>query len=170
MEAVQIEVQSFVDKFSHLTSLGYNTNIHFKRYHGRMFVNFEAELGVFNQLPTPLTHTLVSHHQQQQLKPSKARRISRRGEARHQLDENNQNENKISNVAATNLGLDSGCNSDKNDKCTEVVYNGKSSSSTALDTVVHSSTDEKANSDSTIDNSFVVCSSSPSLHETILIF
>ena len=49
MAAVQIEIQSFVDKFAHLLSLGYNTHLHFNSYNGAVFVNFQAELVVITQ-------------------------------------------------------------------------------------------------------------------------
>ena len=78
MGATQIEVQSFVDKFSHLSSLGYNANLEFKSYQGDISVTFQANLGMFNQLPQPLTHILSQH----QVKPSIVRRRIRRKHAR----------------------------------------------------------------------------------------
>ena len=75
MASVQIEIQSFVDKFAHLSSLGYNNNLHFNSYNDVVFVNFQAELGVVNAEPRLLTCVLT-----RPVKPSKVRRSARRDE------------------------------------------------------------------------------------------
>ena len=92
MASAQIEIQSFVDKFAHLTSLGFNTNIHFNSYEGRIFVNFQADIGMFTQPPKPLAHTLLV--QQHNMKPSKIRRYARREENRH-IHENNESNTAV---------------------------------------------------------------------------
>ena len=81
MAAVQIEIQSFMDKFAHLS----NSNLHFNSYNGAVFVNFQAELGVVNAEPRPLTCVLT-----RPVKPSKVRRSARRDEA--QTNQNVTNE------------------------------------------------------------------------------
>ena len=85
MASVQIEIQSFVDKFAHLSSLGYNNNLHFNSYNDVVFVNFQAELGVVNAEPRLLTCVLT-----RPVKPSKVRRSARRDESR--INKNVRNE------------------------------------------------------------------------------
>ena len=47
MAAVGYELQSFLEKFAHLSRLDVNTNLHFDSFNGKIFVNFQAELGYF---------------------------------------------------------------------------------------------------------------------------
>ena len=91
MASAQVEIQYFVDKFAHLTSLGFNTNIQFNSYEGRISVIFQADLGMFTQPPQPLAHTLLVQHQ---MKPSKMRRYARREENRH-LHEKNESSSAV---------------------------------------------------------------------------
>ena len=78
MAAAQIEVQSFIDKFSHLSSQGYIAYLNFSCNHGKISVSFQAELGFMHGAPEPLTPFLT-----QQLKPSQVRRFNRRYESRN---------------------------------------------------------------------------------------
>ena len=81
------EIQSFLSKFYHLSSLGINANISFGSDKGNVHVNFEADLG-------SLLPTMQSLSSKQHQKPSKIRRRRRRSKARlHDVQPNpNQQE------------------------------------------------------------------------------
>ena len=91
--ATQIEIQSFVDKFSHLSSQGYLSTLNFTCHQGKVSVNFQADLGYMHGTPEPLTHFLT---QQRYMKPSQVRRRNRRCET--QPVQRNIVENEVSNV------------------------------------------------------------------------
>ena len=91
--ATQIEIQSFVDKFSHLSSQGYLSTLNFTCHQGKVSVNFQADLGYMHGTPEPLTHFLT---QQRYMKPSQVRRRNRRCET--QPVQRNIVENEVSNT------------------------------------------------------------------------
>ena len=96
MAATQIEVQSFIDKFSHLSSQGYIANLNFNCHLGKISVNFQAELGLMYGTPEPLTPFLT----QRFLKPSQVRRRNKRCENRNTCRTTVENElpsNEITN-------------------------------------------------------------------------
>ena len=121
--ATQIEIQSFVDKFSHLSSLCYNSSLEFKSFQGNVSVSFQANLGVINQTPQPLTHILTQQHQ---VKPCRVRRRNQGVYARDDaiVEENMQqaifesdpNEDRI-NENDEDYGLTSNASSLHNDVC-----------------------------------------------------
>ena len=76
------EIQSFVSKFCHLTSIGYDADIKFSSVNGKIQVNLAAELGT---LPCPPSSNKSE-------KPSRTKRRRRRYQARLHNVQNIQEE------------------------------------------------------------------------------
>ena len=71
------EIQSFVSKFSQLSSLGLDVDVKFSSSNKKVSVNFTAELGNMIPLPQYAPYT-ASYKQNYTEKPSKTRRRNRR--------------------------------------------------------------------------------------------
>ena len=60
-DASVFEVQSFVEKFRHLCSLGFNANLHFEAFNGRIVANFQADLGYCFPPPLPPVYSTAKN-------------------------------------------------------------------------------------------------------------
>ena len=73
--AASAEIFNFIEKFTLMTSQGFQANLTFSSNQGRVSVNFSADLGC-------LTSNSTNYPQQPYVKSTQARRRQRRAQAR----------------------------------------------------------------------------------------
>ena len=66
------EIQSFISKFSHLSSLGYETSVNFSSSNRKVLVNFTANIGQIMPLQMQTFHHASSPTFQQQNRNEKS--------------------------------------------------------------------------------------------------
>ena len=85
------EIESFISKFTFLTSHGYLADLRFSNLHGKINVEFKANLGTLN----------TTQDSQRRMKPSRIRRRQRRKENREKV--NNSSTETMNSDYTTNL-------------------------------------------------------------------
>ena len=75
MASVHYEMHSFLTKLSQLNNCGFNANLHFNCYEGRIYVNLNADLGFFPQNDWSETWNTA---ERKMAKPSRIKRRLRR--------------------------------------------------------------------------------------------